>query len=276
MRIAVPVAATAIVLAGVGVAIAAGSDPSPDVVGLGEHSGDPASYATGTRAAGAAVTADQAVRQVLTGLGTESLVNGLTSVPGKDGRSVLAVALARNNDEVADVWRADLAIGAFAELTHAEAQKTFSDFASGGTAIGPNDKGIPTTSQLGVGAVRFGQAFVSPSDADLTKQIHEGAAKFGLEVKDVTILHPLESAVDVTLVVPAAGSVDWSIDQLRAALIGVSPVVEGALITLVDPDGTPLLKAGAAYRTGEGGLWFAPGEDGRFGALHGGAPWEKK
>jgi hypothetical protein len=55
-------------------------------------------------------------------------------------------------------------------------------------------------------------------------------------------------------------------------LVGKSPDVEGILIELYDPDGQPLLQSGVAYRTGSGGLWFAPGQDERFGAIHGGMP----
>jgi len=54
--------------------------------------------------------------------------------------------------------------------------------------------------------------------------------------------------------------------------VGKSPVVEGLLIELDDSHGQPLLQSGVAYRTGEGGLWFAPGQDARFGAVHGGTP----
>lgn len=57
-----------------------------------------------------------------------------------------------------------------------------------------------------------------------------------------------------------------------AALVGATPDVEGVLIQLDNPAGKPLLISGVAYRTGEGGLWFAPGQDERFGALHGGTP----
>src|SRR5262249_6032366 len=122
------------------------------------------------------------------------------------------------------------------------------------------------------GAVALGQVFGSPSDAVLTSQVNTVAQQFGLKVASLTILHPLESALEVTFVVPDAATIDWTIGQLGDALVGHSPDVEGLLIELDNSAGQPLLRTGAAYRTGEGGLWFASGEGDRFGAVHGGTP----
>jgi hypothetical protein len=71
---------------------------------------------------------------------------------------------------------------------------------------------------------------------------------------------------------PEGATIDWTIDELRTDLVGESPDVEGVFIELGDSHGQPLLQSGVAYRTGEGGLWFAPGQDARFGAVHGGTP----
>jgi hypothetical protein len=120
--------------------------------------------------------------------------------------------------------------------------------------------------------VRLGQLFGPPSDSTLAARIADVAWSHGLIVADLQILHPLESAVDVTFVVPDGATIDWTIDELRTALVGKSPDVEGVLIELDDSRGQPLLQSGAAYRTGEGGIWFAPGQDGRFGVTHGGTP----
>jgi len=178
------------------------------------------------------------------------------------------VALAKNNDDVPDVWVADLAVGALGERMRTN-QAVISDEIASATAVGPGSSGAQVTSNLGLGAVSLGQVFDSPSDAVLTSQVNTVAQQFGLKVSSLSILHPLESALQVTFVVPDSATIDWTLDQLRTALVGASPDVEGVLIELDNSAGQPLLLAGVAYRTGEGGLWFAPGQDVRFGAVHG-------
>ena len=69
---------------------------------------------------------------------------------------------------------------------------------------------------------------------------------------------------------PGEVPVDWTIDDLRTAITGTPFAYEGVMITILDVTGRPLLVSGVAYRTGLGGLWFAEGQDSRFGALHGG------
>jgi hypothetical protein len=123
----------------------------------------------------------------------------------------------------------------------------------------------PTT-QAAIGG---GQQFNSPSDDVLRSRIHDAAQKFGLEVRALTILHPLDSAVSVSFTVPDNAMVSWTIDQLRAAVEGSPRTLEGSLIQLYSTSGELLLSSGCAYRTGLGGLSFAPGQDERFAAMHG-------
>jgi hypothetical protein len=271
LRIGVPVVLAAAAITGIGTAIAATSGPAQP--GDTAHSGDPASYTDRTRTASGGLSDQRAASSVLAGFVPSQAVTAITAAPGLQGRESFTIALGRNDGGLADIWRADLAMGAYAELNHSADQVAFSDYSSGGVATGPNAKGAVTSVDLGAGAARFGQSFASPSDAALTKQIRDGAAKFGLTVKDLAVLHPLESAAAVTLVVPD-GAVSWTLDDLRTGLFGTTPDVEGSLIQLVDSSGNPLLTATAAYRTAEGGVWFAPGQDARFGAIHGGAPWD--
>lgn len=271
LRIGIPIAIAAAALAGIGTAIAATSGPPQP--GDTAHSGDPASYTGQSRAASGGISDQKAAASVLAGFTPSQAVTAIAAAPGLQGKEAFTIALGRNDGGLADIWRADLAMGAYAELNHAADQVAFSDYASGGVAKGPNAKGAVTSVDLGAGAARFGQSFASPSDATLTKQIRDGAAKFGLTIKDLAILHPLETAAAVTLVVPD-GAVPWTLDDLRMGLFGTTPDVEGSLIQLVDSSGTPLLTASAAYRTAEGGVWFADGQDARFGAIHGGAPWD--
>jgi hypothetical protein len=195
---------------------------------------------------------------------------GITSTSTVSGLN-LVVKLTANNGSVADVWLADLSVGAVCELVHSN-QAVASDVVSSATAVGPGTSGATVTTPLGIGAVQLGQRFGSPSDATISSQVSAVASQFGLTVSNVQILHPLEAALSVTFAVPNDVKIDWTIEQLRTALVGSSPDVEGLYIELVDPSGQPLLESGAAYRTGEGGLWFAAGQDDRFGALHGGTP----
>ncbi|MCW2786040.1 MAG: hypothetical protein JWP74_2557 [Marmoricola sp.] len=159
-------------------------------------------------------------------------------------------------------------MGAVAELMRTD-EATFSDEVASATATGPDKAGVTTETGLGIGAVSLGQVFDSPSDSALAARVRDVAQKFGLKVGALKILHPLSAAIDVTFVVPDDTPITWTIDQLRAALVGSSPDVEGALIELDSPSGAPLLRSGVAYRNGEGGLWFAHQQDSRFGAGHG-------
>jgi hypothetical protein len=267
----VPALVAVIVTAGVAVAaVMAGSRAMSN----NDHTGDPVTYAGGqstplTSLSANAVESDAAAR-VMKDLSGEPQLAGVTTESTPSGLQVV-VTLTRNDDGVPDVWLADLAVGAVAERSHSD-QAVANDLVSSATAVGPGKGGEPVTTYLGVGAVRLGQVFGSPSDSALTAQVADVAKTHGLTVAELQILHPLESALSVKFVVPDGATIDWTIDQLRTDLVGGSPDVEGVFIELDDSHGQPLLQSGVAYRTGEGGLWFAPGQDARFGAVHGGTP----
>jgi hypothetical protein len=147
-----------------------------------------------------------------------------------------------------------------------------SDLVSSAIAVGPDKDGRPMTTSLGVGAVSLGQDVGSADDSALTARVTDVAQSHGLRIAVLRVLHPLESALSVTFVVPDGATIDWTLDALRTSLAGTPPDLEGLFIELRDSDGRPLLQSGVAYRIGEGGLWFAPGQDSRFGAVHGGMP----
>ncbi len=239
-----------------------------------DHTGDPVTYAGGQSTPPASLSANavasDAAARVMTDLSGELQLAGITSTSTPSGLQVV-ITLTRNDDRVPDVWLADLAVGAVAERSHAD-QAVANDLVSSATAVGPGKGGDTVTTYLGVGAVRLGQVFGSPSDSALIAHVAEVAERHGLSVADLQILHPLESALRVTFAVPDGATIDWTIDELRTDLVGESPDVEGVFIELDDAHGQPLLQSGVAYRTGEGGLWFAPGQDSRFGAIHGGTP----
>ncbi len=268
---AAPALAVVLVTTGVAVAVAlAGCGATSN----NDHTGDPVTYSRGQSTPLASLSANavtsDAAAQVMKDLSGEPQLAGVTTKSTPSGLQV-AVTLTRNDDGVPDVWLADLAVGAVAERSHTD-QAVASDVVSSATAVGPGKGGDTVTTSLGIGAVRLGQEFGSPSDSKLTAHVADVAKRHGLTVADLQILHPLESALSVTFVVPDGAKINWTIDALRTELVGDSPDVEGVYIELDDAHGQPLLQSGAAYRTGEGGLWFAPGQDARFGAVHGGTP----
>jgi len=237
----------------------------------GDHTGDPVTYASGLStpapANATALSGAAAAGRVMEGLSADRQLAGIRTRLTPSGVEV-AVTLTRNDDRVPDVWLANLAVGAVVELMHTDESAT-GDLISIATATGPGSGGKQVTTDLGIGAVRLGQVFGSPSDSILADHVADVANRYRLEVGSLQILHPLESAFSVNLVVPNNAMIDWTIDDLRTALIGSSPNVEGVFIELDSADGQPLLQSGVAYRTGGGGLWFAQGQDGRFGAVHG-------
>jgi hypothetical protein len=239
-----------------------------------DHTGQPVTYAGRQSTPLSSLRADAAesnvAAHVMTDLSGEPQLVGLTTKVTPSGLEVV-VTMTRNDDRVPDVWLADLAVGAVAERSHSN-EAVANDIISTAIAIGPDNGGNPVTTSLGIGAVRLGQVFGSPSDSALTVHVGDVAESHGLTLADLRILHPLESALSVAFVVPDGASIDWTLDELRTNLVGVPPEVEGVFIELRDSQGQPLLLSGVAYRTGESGLWFAPGQDSRFGAVHGGTP----
>jgi hypothetical protein len=277
----VGIAAVAVVgAAAVTASAVTGNGDTPNAHASNPHTGDPVAYgpvlnaqaAKGAKIAPlASMTPDALGRRVASALSPSGLVRAVTLSPGTSTTpSALTVQLNENEETVPQMWDSNLALGAAAQLS-ATTQATIDQVISSATAIGPNAKGTPTSTDLGVGAVALNQSFDSPSDADLTSHVSDVAKQFGLTVSSVQILHPLESALSVTFNVADDASINWTIDQLRDALVGTTPDVEGVFIQINGPGSTPLLQEGAAYRTGGGGLWFANGQDSRFGALHGGA-----
>ncbi len=221
---------------------------------------------------GARASVDDAATDILSGLGGK--VTEITSVTQPTGTDV-TVELARDNGDLENLWLANLAAGAFAELTRTDnAAYAYSEALTQATAVVPDDHGSLAAVPLGMGAARLGQLFSSPDDDQLAATVKGVASKFGLTVNDIAILHPLESALDVSLTVADKAQVDWTIGELETAITGASPNVEGLHLVLLSESREHLLTTTASYRTGNGGLTFAPGQDERFGAVHGHGPWE--
>jgi len=268
--LAASVAAVALVAAAAVTASAVTGGNSPARADADAHAGHPIAYApvvgsegesASTQADAKLLSADMAPEalgaRVAKALGGTGAIKAVTFTSA-DKKSAISVRMSENDDSVPHNWYAELAVGAAAQLS-ATTQASLDQVISSATAIGPNAHGVTRSTDLGVGAVALNQVFNSPSDDVLTSRVDEVAQQFDLKVGSAQILHPLESALSATFVVPDNAKINWTADQLTTALVGATPDVEGVLWQLDDVDGTPLIQASAAYRTGAGSLWFAPG-----------------
>jgi hypothetical protein len=217
-------------------------------------------------------TGDEAISLVLKGMaGTEVRSASVMGVPTGSAATAPRVSVQVDSDQGDDlypVWLGGLVQGAVADLMRDD-EETTADVIGGRQVEDTDQSGAPVTIKLGTGSVVGGQAFHSPSDDELEARADAAARKFGLELLSVEVMHPLESAISVRFAVPEEGELTWTIDDLRDAVAGSPLSVEGVFIEIVSPSGKSLLRTGTSYRTGEGGLSFAPGQDDRFGALHG-------
>ncbi len=213
------------------------------------------------------LTLEQAIARVSQGL-SGTAIGSIEQLNASETSMRLAVRVSNiDSKSVEAFWLASLAQGAVADLVNSGAETT-SDVISSSLILGPGDDQKDAI-DIGHGSIRSGQLFGSSSDQQLIERVKSVADRFDLVVKSVQVVHPLESALHVRFVVDASINVTWTIDELRSAVEGATPTVEGSLIELVDTDGNVLLTSASSYRTGLGGLWFAPGQDERFNAEHG-------
>lgn len=277
-RLVIIMVASATMLAG-GVSVATILNQGNQSPQLPQSAGGPGNYSNGKFVTGPGLTSAQATAQVFTGLagtpvksitvGGPPLINGMTNGimgTGAPWSTVNVGDMDPNSTE--SQWLGALAQGAVADLMSSDAPTT-QKVVGGGQVVGLDSTGHQVSIDLGSGSVAGGQQFDSPSDDVLRSHIYDVASKFGLAVRSLTILHPLDSAILVSFMVPDSATVPWTIDMLRVALEGSPKTLEGSFIQLYSPSGDLLLSAGVAYRSGLGDLSFAPGQDGRFGALHG-------
>lgn len=159
-------------------------------------------------------------------------------------------------------WVSYLVEGSVAELMRT-AQPTLAEVISGGDSVVAGPHGARVSTANGMGAQQ-GEYFDSPSDAALRGRVDMVAHDHGLTASSAKVLHPLDSALIVRLVVPS-GHPTWTLDQLRAELLGSPVDIEGLFIELDSPTGTPLARIGWRERIGGGGGTFAPGQAVRFG-----------
>jgi len=176
-------------------------------------------------------------------------------------------------DGIKQHWLAQLMQGAVDDLMHTD-EATTSEVLDGAQLVDRDTAGKQVVTDLGHGGVVAGQVFESPSDDTLRQQVAAAAEKYGLRVDSVQVLHPLESALAVSMTVPHGPLDGWNLASLQHAIEGAvsprtEPDIEGLYLELNAPSGRPLLESGYAYRIPGGGGWSAHGQDERFGINHG-------
>ncbi len=277
-RLVIVMVASATMLAG-GVSVATILNQGNQSPQLPQPTGMPGNYSDGKYVTGPGLSSANAAGQVFTGLlgtsvkgisvGGAPSTNGMTDGITGTGAPWLIVSVGDTDPNSTEShWLGALAQGAVADLMRSNAPTTQA-VVGGGQVVGLDKSGNQISVNLGSGSVAGGQQFVSPSDDVLQAHVYDVAAKFGLIVRTLKIVHPLDSAILVSFTVPDGATVSWTIDTLRVALERSPKTLEGSFIQLYSASGDLLLSAGVAYRSGLGDLSFAPGQDGRFGAVHG-------
>ena len=257
-------------VAGIATGAISGSSSAPPRVAEGTPNGEPAVYRSGTEV-GPGMPTDAAIKRVLRGLAGTSVASARLVNPPKDsdtGAAWISVDLDSEDLGPRSVWLGALVEGAVSDLLRTT-QATTRDVIDGALVHARRPAGTATELVLGAGSVQGGQQFHSPDDEAIREHVTEVGRRFGITVKSLTILHPLETAIAVTFEVPTGPDIDWTTRDLNDALVQSPTNLEGALIHLVSPSGKDLLTTSAAYRTGTSNLSFAPRQDERFGALHG-------
>jgi hypothetical protein len=266
--------AVGVLLGAGGIATGAVGGDSRSAPRLAEHGpkGDPVIYSAETDD-GPGLPEDAAIRQVLEGMvGTPVRSATLVEPPGDSDAGPRWVAVELDGGSAAGpraFWLGSLVEGAVADLMRTS-EKTTSEVVGGAVVTGDVIDGAATQRSLGIGAVGGGQIFDSPDDETVRTHVAEIGKRFGIEVASLSLLHPLSTAIEVTFVVPDGVEIDWTLDDLLDALSASHTALEGMFVQLVSPTGAVMLTCSTADRVGAGQLKFAPGQDERFGAVHGG------
>lgn len=173
---------------------------------------------------------------------------------------------------LSSAWEADLAQGDVAERI-AHGAPNLGDVVVGSTLQFETAAGtlIPLTG--GAGDVHSSQSFgdgSDESDAAITASVKETANRFGLQTAEVRVLRPLQPAVYVVATVESPGQIDGRFGEIWNALLGDPYRYEGLYLEIDVADGTPIVRQGAAFRTGSGRLWVESKYEDLVGVMHGG------
>lgn len=261
--------------------------------GLVNPNGRPVQYAVNSENANAdergSATASDAINGVLAQMGSRT-IRSMRLVAAPDGQGLVGSVPwidvtvestdTRDGADVRLAWESSLAVGAVVELIRTDEPAVNSVVGGSRTLVHNQASGETRDIGGGVGYVSLGQVFASETSTESGASIQSRAERafltHGLKPTRIQVLRPLGVAVAVNATVEAGAKIGWTLDELRDALQGESRQFEGIYIELDDADtGDLLVRAGTAYRTGLGGVWFADGQDARFGIVHGGPPEER-
>jgi hypothetical protein len=169
-------------------------------------------------------------------------------------------------------WEADLAQGAVADRI-AGTTPNLKDVVIGSELQLIHPDGTAEDMGGGAGDISAGQVFAAQSSGETDEAIQTAVAgvarSFGLDATEIKVLRPLGPAVSVVVRTPARDTLDGKFTELWAALAGEPSQYEGLCLEIDGPDGSPLVRQAAAFRTGSGELWFADGIDDEYGIPHG-------
>jgi len=199
---------------------------------------------------------------------TSAVVGAAPADRGGSGQWLTVTIDSEQAHAINQRWLAELMQGAVADLMRTD-EATTSQVLNGARLVATDASGHRVVTPLGHGAVVGGQVFDSPSDDALRQQVAAAAEKYGLTVDSVQVLHPLDSALAVTMTVPDGPLDGWNLTSLQDAIEGkTTPTsafnVEGLYLELHSPSGKPVVKSSFASRIPGGGGWSAPGQDERF------------
>lgn len=226
---------------------------------------------------GPGLSAGRAIQQVLRALGDPSVTSARVATPalssGESGQWLTVNIDSDQGDGIKQEWLAQLVQGAVEDLMRTH-EATTSQVLQGAKLVDHDESGHRVVTDLGYGAVVGGQVFGCASDDALRQQVAAAAVKYGLTVDSVQVLHPLDSALVVTMTVPNGPLKGWGLGSLQNAIEGGTapkfhPDVEGLYLELRSPSGKPIVTSSYAFRIPGGGGWWAPGQDERFGINHG-------
>ena len=111
------------------------------------------------------------------------------------------------------------------------------------------------------GNIAYGQAFVDRPTQDITAAITKDAEAAGASIESVSYLPALDPAPIIRLTAPTPRTFAQANPSLGAIFADSGPF-EGYYVELDAADASPVEIGTAAFRSGIGGAWYAPGYGG--------------
>lgn len=217
-------------------------------------------------------SADFAIGQVMRGLtpGLLSDVHALDTPPGEEraGWWLSGNATLSSGTEMEAIWEFDLLQGAVSESIATTGNLSSGVVGYKLTIAGTKGSEVVTG---GSGDVAADQHFSSAdlSDAQLISSAVDTLRKYGLDARDVTVLHAMDPALRVIATISDFNALSGKVELLRSALVGDPIAVEGLYLLILDSNGEAVIEASTAYRSGAGRLWIRPNLKIDLGTSHG-------